>query len=82
MGIITIGVTKILRRLGKLAILLSTWIRVTHPVFSLRFPVLLICLVLLSLMGTSAVFGQHEVLVSSRFQFSTCCVRAPESLVP
>ncbi|KAH0831311.1 hypothetical protein J3R83DRAFT_13955 [Lanmaoa asiatica] len=30
----------------------------------LRFPVLLICLVLLSLVGTSAVFGQHEVLVS------------------
>ncbi|KAF8547954.1 hypothetical protein OG21DRAFT_1449764 [Imleria badia] len=30
----------------------------------LRFPVLLVCLVLLSLIGTSAVFGQHEVLVS------------------
>ncbi|KAG8216182.1 hypothetical protein J3R82DRAFT_8205 [Butyriboletus roseoflavus] len=30
----------------------------------LRFPVLLVCLVFLSLVGTSAVFGQHEVLVS------------------
>ncbi|KAF8452847.1 hypothetical protein L210DRAFT_3639296 [Boletus edulis BED1] len=30
----------------------------------LRFPVSLVCLVLASLVGTSAVFGQHEVLVN------------------
>jgi hypothetical protein len=46
------------------------------PVFSLRFPVLLVCLVLLSLVGTSAVFGQHEVLVSSRFQLTSVTFRS------